>query len=304
MIYLLPGVSPAHQFPQQIFPSPNSASSRTLVTGRISTLHPQTTSFPAIPLSQAPATYSRADTPSPHTPLLDLSVVKPMTASCLSTPAPPEVLMSTGQGSSVSPRPGPSGVPQQSGSTGAQERSIPSVEQERSITSGDQEKPGPSCVQDSMLSCHPHKLDPEMIFQREGSRISTASYSSFSLNYLQSPRLKSTENSNNENHQSLDGFDQNFFMTLNTLQANQIDDLENVLLPHLSMDSRSDNQLLDLNNIDSVENNAEDNDISTTSPEGGTPCPNETSEHEEESETADGCLEEVEESEILNQEIG
>ena len=155
-----------------------------------------------------------------------------------------------------------------------------------------------------MLSCHPHKLDPEMIFQREGSRISTASYSSFSLNYLQSPRLKSTENSNNENHQSLDGFDQNFFMTLNTLQANQIDDLENVLLPHLSMDSRSDNQLLDLNNIDSVENNAEDNDISTTSPEGGTPCPNETSEHEEESETADGCLEEVEESEILNQEIG
>ena len=40
--------------------------------------------------------------------------------------------------------------------------------------------------------------------------------------------------------QSLDGFDQNFFMslntTLNTLQANQIDDLENVLLPHLTMD--------------------------------------------------------------------
>ena len=41
-------------------------------------------------------------------------------------------------------------------------------------------------------------------------------------------------------HQSLDGFDQNFFMTLNTtlntLQANQIDDLENVLLPHLTLD--------------------------------------------------------------------
>ena len=47
--------------------------------------------------------------------------------------------------------------------------------------------------------------------------------------------------------QSLDGFDQNFFMslntTLNTLQANQIDDLENVLLPHLSMD-RADSAAL------------------------------------------------------------
>ena len=45
----------------------------------------------------------------------------------------------------------------------------------------------------------------------------------------------------------MDGFDQNFFMslntTLNTLQANQIDDLENVLLPHLSMD-RADSAAL------------------------------------------------------------
>eukprot|EP00092_Neocalanus_flemingeri_P012971 GFUD01013976.1.p1 GENE.GFUD01013976.1~~GFUD01013976.1.p1 ORF type:complete len:1261 (+),score=305.37 GFUD01013976.1:94-3876(+) len=315
MIYLLPGVSPAHQFPQQIFPSPNSAPTRSLVAGRISSLHTQTTSFNPIPISQP--TYSRAGTPSSRTPLLDLSVVKPMTASCLNTPAPPEVLMGKGQGgdnASCSPRPGPSGVQKRSVTRGDQERTKTSGGQERPRTSTVQEGSGPGGVQDSLLSCQPHKVDPEMIFQRESSRISAASYSSFSLNYLQSPRLKSTDNSNNENHQSLDGFDQNFFMTLNTLQANQIDDLENVLLPHLSMDSRSDHPLLDLNQIDEVENNADDTDISTTSPEGGTPCPalspNDTGENiVEESEPVDDTVEDTEtlnqeeDTETLNQEL-
>ena len=210
MMYLLP--SPSTQYTPTIFP-PQTA---------ISSLQP------TIPFSRA------GDTPSPGSPLLDLSVVKPMTASCVPSP---EI-----QSSRPSPVAGPSGV-------------------------------RPGGVQDSLLSLSSNvpKLDPEPFYRRESSRISTASYSSFTLNYLGSgsPRLKSTEIPSTDHHQSLDGFDQNFFMSLNTLQANQIDDLENVLLPHLSMD-RSDQPLLDLNNIDEVGDNQEENeenDISTTSPE-------------------------------------
>ena len=74
LVYLLPGPGSSHQFPQQtsaMFPAPASVSS-----------------FSAIPMSRA--TYTRADTPSPssRSPLLDLSVVKPMTASCVSSPVP------------------------------------------------------------------------------------------------------------------------------------------------------------------------------------------------------------------------
>ena len=89
-------------------------------------------------------------------PLLDLSVVKPLTGSCINTPVPSE----------VSPVPGPSGLQQ--------------------MASG---------VQDSLLSCQPRKMEPESRMPRQcnASRISSASFSSFSLNYLQSPRLKSTD---------------------------------------------------------------------------------------------------------------
>ena len=49
--------------------------------------------------------------------------------------------------------------------------------------------------QDSLLSCQPRKVEPEGrgLRQPTSSRISSASFSSFSMNYLQSPRLKSTE---------------------------------------------------------------------------------------------------------------
>ena len=200
------------------------------------------------------ADFTRADTPSPgsRSPLLDLSVVKPMTASCVSSPVPQEMPGEAGPQSS--PVPGPSGVQQRA-------RSI----RPRSVSFGDQRSVG-THIQDSLLSANMTKTDPETVYRRESSRISTASYSSFTLNYLQSPRLKSTENpgAGGDNQQSLDGFDQNFFISLNTLQANQIDDLENVLLPHLGMDGRSEGAL-----FDDVGSTDADHDISTTSPETG-----------------------------------
>merc|ERR1719422_644561 len=107
MMYL---VSPAHQFPQQIFPSPNPTQSRVLHRSNTN-LHSQTTSYNTLPATQT--TFSRADTPSPRTPLLDLSVVKPMTASCLNTPAPPDV--QARQPSNNSPIAGPSGIQARSG---------------------------------------------------------------------------------------------------------------------------------------------------------------------------------------------
>ena len=247
MMYLLSGAGSApasHTFqaqpaPASMFSGPGSSTRRPLA---------------GPPSSFSP--YSRSDTPSPRSPLLDLSVVKPMTASCVNSPAPPE----NRESSEPSPIPGPSGLQQRPRtSTGP-----------RSVSFGDRVCGGGG-VQDSLLSANMTKVDPEAIYRRESSRISTASYSSFTLNYLQSPRLKSTENPGSENQPSLDGFDQNFFISLNTLQANQIDDLENVLLPHLSMDGRSDNPLLDLNSIDDVgENHEEEQNISTTSPDEGT----------------------------------
>ena len=206
-------------------------------------------SVPTLPTFSRPAGSPSPHCPTPRSPLLDLSVVKPLTASCVNSPAPGGA---SEPGSS--PLPGPSrNVRKTPAATATRPRSIRM-----------QDRVGPPGVQDSLLSSNPHKVDPEIIFPRESSRISTASYSSFSLNYLHSPRLKSTENSAGENQQSLDGFDQNFFMSLNGLQANQLDDLENVLLPHLSMDTRSDNPLLDLNNLDGVENNCEEQDVSRT----------------------------------------
>ena len=244
MMYLLP--SPASQYPATIYP-PHTP---------INSIQPPPASFSPLPAS----TFSRADsTPSPRcprTPLLDLSVVKPMTASCVPSPE-------------MQPNSGPSPV---AGPSGLQQQHRARASPRRAQSAGSDGRPGG--IQDSLLSANVPKADPEsaQLYRRESSRISTASYSSFTLNYLGSgsPRLKSTEVPSNDNHQSLDGFDQNFFMSLNTLQANQIDDLENVLLPHL-MD-RPDHGLLDLNTIDDVGNNQDDeNDISTTSPEEGTP---------------------------------
>ena len=84
--------------------------------------------------------------------------------------------------------------------------------------------------------------------RRSVSRISNASYSSLSLNCLQSPRHSQSRGSDLQDGQQprrmnsvsmLDGIDPNLLMQLNNLQANQLDDLENVLLPHLTSDGRS-----------------------------------------------------------------
>ena len=94
-----------------------------------------------------------------------------------------------------------------------------------------------------------------------GSRISSSSFSGFSLHSLQSPRLKSTETSVSDNPSGsrlgtsvLDVLDQNLLMHLNNLQANQLDDLENVLLPHLTVDPRTQDSpgqnLLDIQNME------------------------------------------------------
>ena len=238
MMFLIPP-SGSHQFPTQ--PPPPSApvlfSNQAVMTPR----HPSS-SATFTPITTRPTLTRAADTPSPRSPLLDLSVVKPMTASCVNSPVnSPQ--QSQDQSSLSSPTPGPSGLQQ---------------DRPRSVGFP---TPGPSGVQDSLLSANMTKVDPETAaYRRNSSRISSASYSSFTLNYLQSPRLKSTDNPNTDNPQSFDGFDQNFFMSLNNLQANQIDDL---LLPHL--EGKDDNQLLDLNNIDDVEDDhEEENDISTT----------------------------------------
>ena len=271
--YLLPGpAAVSHQFSQQpsLFSAGSSAgpASRGLVSGPGPgpgrPLPPPASAFSSLAMTRT------ADTPSPscpRSPLLDLSVVKPLTASCVSSPAPPE--LQPGASTADNPAAAPSPVPGPSRSSGPPPPR-PASTRPRSV-SFDGSRPSVQ-VQDSLLSANQPKVDPESVYRRESSRISTASYSSFTLNYLQSPRLKSTENPATENQQSLDGFDQNFFISLNTLQANQIDDLENVLLPHLSMDGRSDNPLLDLNNIDEVESNQDaEHDISTTSPDDGTP---------------------------------
>ena len=121
--------------------------------------HPPYTESQPLRGASTPTAFSHRNTSPPFQqgPLLDLSVVKPLTGSCINTPVPP----------GASPVPGPSGL-QQMGSGG---------------------------VQDSLLSCQPRKMEPESRMPRQSntSRISSASFSSFSLNYLQSPRLKSTD---------------------------------------------------------------------------------------------------------------
>ena len=268
VVYYQPPAAPPGLQPVPFAPAPEarlftSPAPRAIATVSVpsysSSITTRGTSTPAYPSRAAPSPVSfqpaAASPPTFPGPLLDLSVVKPLTSSCINTPVPQE----------SSPVPGPSGL-QMSG------------------------------VQDSLLSCQPGKLEPEVRVPRQGttSRISSASFSSFSLNYLQSPRLKSTDGVVGQEgaQQSLDGFDQNFFMslntTLNTLQANQIDDLENVLLPHLSMDradsaaltsmdNRADtplhNPLLDLQEMQGVgrrevtEGEEEDDAISSTTPD-------------------------------------
>jgi hypothetical protein len=71
---------------------------------------------------------------------------------------------------------------------------------------------------------------------RSGSRATLASLSSFPFHPITSPGScsGSIENSGiSNNPQILDSLDPSFLSQLNNLQANQIDDLENVLLPHL-----------------------------------------------------------------------
>ena len=87
------------------------------------------------------------------------------------------------------------------------------------------------------------------------SRDSNASaYSAFSLQGLQSPplRLKSTDTISSSSRTAaaaaggsgrigssmLDSLDPNLLLHLSGLQANQLEDLENVLLPHLTVDPR------------------------------------------------------------------
>ena len=71
---------------------------------------------------------------------------------------------------------------------------------------------------------------------RSESRATLASLSSFPFHPITSPGScsGSIENSGiSNNPQILDSLDPSFLSQLNNLQANQIDDLENVLLPHL-----------------------------------------------------------------------
>jgi hypothetical protein len=120
-------------------------------------------------------------------------------------------------------------------------------------------------VKDSLLAYRQvdhHKEDCEShsSLSRAGdirllSRDSAASaYSAFSLQGLQSPplRLKSVDTvasirtaaaaaaagSRMLSSSVLDSLDQNLLLHLSSLQANQLEDLENVLLPHLTVDPR------------------------------------------------------------------
>ena len=270
MMFLIPPSStlPSHQFPAQ--PPPAAPTAPVLFSNQSSMMTPTRHPPPSSTFTPRSTLTRAADTPSPRSPLLDLSVVKPMTASCVNSPVnSPQQNTQQDQPSLPSPTPGPSGLQHQ-------------LPRPRSVGFT-----GASCVQDSLLSANMTKVDPETAaYRRNSSRISSASYSSFTLNYLQSPRLKSTENPGSENPQSFDGFDQNFFMTLNNLQANQIDDL---LLPHL--DGRADNQLLDLNTIDDVgDNHDEENDISTTTATPDEDLQNNKAAHNETQESLDQSL--------------
>ena len=74
-----------------------------------------------------------------------------------------------------------------------------------------------------------HEMSPP---SRSGSRATLASLSSFPFNPISSPALREANEASNH-PQILDGLDPSFFNQLTNLQSNQIDDLENALLPHL-----------------------------------------------------------------------
>lgn len=91
----------------------------------------------------------------------------------------------------ASPLPGPSELQQQH----LERQMADRVQDSLGMVTGVQESKGiAGGVQDSLLSCQPRKVEQEGRGLRQAnSRISSASFSSFSLNYLQSPRLKSSD---------------------------------------------------------------------------------------------------------------
>jgi hypothetical protein len=87
---------------------------------------------------------------------------------------------------------------------------------------------------------------------RTGSRATLASLSSFPFHPITSPGScsGSIENSGiSNNPQILDSLDPSFLSQLNNLQANQIDDLENVLLPHLHSSNPATSEIRENNAI-------------------------------------------------------
>ena len=213
-------------------------------------------------------------------------MVKPITASCISTPVPPDDMNSLNDESheQVKNQPftlTPNRLNAENVRKGKPFHTQPSTSKDISGR----------LVAESMFPGPPgNKLEQECqrisLYQREASssRISSVSFSSLAgLGCLQSPQPKSLDNGSitgeNHNNGSLDSFDQNFMMTLNTLQANHIDDLENVLFPHLGAidsggraDSALNSQLLDLNSIDIREESAQEG----LSPNNQEDCSNDT----------------------------
>ena len=86
-------------------------------------------------------------------------------------------------------------------------------------------------------------MEEELRPSRSGSRATLASLSSFPFHPMASPASCSggPENTISNNPQILDTLDPSFLNQLNNLQANQIDDLENALLPHLHSSAPAEN---------------------------------------------------------------
>ena len=102
-----------------------------------------------------------------------------------------------------------------------------------------------------------HEMSPP---SRSGSRATLASLSSFPFNPISSPALREANEATNH-PQILDGLDPSFFNQLTNLQSNQIDDLENALLPHLHNNdhqetSNNTNSSLQFNRKNKGNNNA------------------------------------------------
>ena len=75
---------------------------------------------------------------------------------------------------------------------------------------------------------------------RPASRATIGSLSSFTFQPISSPSLREASEATT-NPQILESLDPSFLSQLNNLQANQIDDLENALLPHLQSEPGSSN---------------------------------------------------------------